>query len=230
MSGNETIAVVGATGRVGHHVVDVLTERGHDVVPISRTHGVDVITGQGLAEALTGVECIVDTATGPSPEQQAATEFFTTAAENLQQVGQQTGVDRIVVRSDAATRPATLVARVEYGALPRDGPVHIQGSLVLVSTSTRVGSGAKETRAGDRDFGAPRPSTSSSFAELRRDIVPRHDVTRPLQEGSADEVRQLDGFRGVATYPARSESRLAPLRRARPLGARTAGRWARLGP
>ena len=28
------IAVAGATGRVGGHVVDVLEERGHDVVPI----------------------------------------------------------------------------------------------------------------------------------------------------------------------------------------------------
>ena len=31
------IAVAGATGRVGHHLVDVLTERGHEVVPVSRT-------------------------------------------------------------------------------------------------------------------------------------------------------------------------------------------------
>jgi uncharacterized protein YbjT (DUF2867 family) len=93
------IAVAGATGRVGHHVVDVLTERGHDVVPISRTHGVDVITGEGLDTALAGVECVVDTATGPSPEQQAATDFFTTAAKNLQEAGQRVGVQRIVAVS-----------------------------------------------------------------------------------------------------------------------------------
>jgi uncharacterized protein YbjT (DUF2867 family) len=37
---------------VGHHVVDVLAEQGHQVVPMSRTHGVDVITGEGLAAAL----------------------------------------------------------------------------------------------------------------------------------------------------------------------------------
>ncbi|MGH3138147.1 MAG: NAD-dependent epimerase/dehydratase family protein, partial [Gaiellales bacterium] len=41
------IAVAGATGRVGRHIVEVLEERGHDVVPISRATGVDVITGQG---------------------------------------------------------------------------------------------------------------------------------------------------------------------------------------
>jgi len=93
------IAVVGATGRVGHHVVDVLEERGHEVVAISRSTGVDVITGDGLAEALTGVEVVIDTATGPSPDQDAATAFFTTAARNLHQAGERAGVRRMVVVS-----------------------------------------------------------------------------------------------------------------------------------
>ena len=35
----------------------------------SRSRGVDVITGEGLAEALAGVECVIDAATGPSPDQ-----------------------------------------------------------------------------------------------------------------------------------------------------------------
>jgi uncharacterized protein YbjT (DUF2867 family) len=93
------IAVAGATGRVGHHVVEVLEERGHEVVPISRAKGVDVITGEGLAEALEGVAVIIDTATGPSAEEQPATEFFTTAARNLEEAGQKAGVRRIVVVS-----------------------------------------------------------------------------------------------------------------------------------
>ncbi len=93
------IAVAGATGRVGRHVVDVLTADGHDVVPISRSNGVDVITGEGLAEALTGVDVIVDAATGPSPEEKAATEFFTTAARNLQEAGARADVKHIVVVS-----------------------------------------------------------------------------------------------------------------------------------
>jgi uncharacterized protein YbjT (DUF2867 family) len=93
------IAVVGATGRVGRHVVDLLEAEGHDVVSMSRSAGVDVITGDGLAEALVGVECIIDVASGPSPDQESATEFFTTAARNLQRVGERAGVERIVVVS-----------------------------------------------------------------------------------------------------------------------------------
>jgi uncharacterized protein YbjT (DUF2867 family) len=93
------IAVAGATGRAGRHVVETLAARGHEVVPMARSAGVDVITGDGLAEALAGVECIVDLATGPSPDEQAATEFFTTAARNLQEQGREAGVQRIVVVS-----------------------------------------------------------------------------------------------------------------------------------
>jgi uncharacterized protein YbjT (DUF2867 family) len=99
MQTRATIAVAGATGRVGHHVVDILEARGHRVVPISRSVGVDLITGEGLAAALDGVESVVDAATSPSPEQEPATDFFTTATRNLQQIGGRAGVQRIVVVS-----------------------------------------------------------------------------------------------------------------------------------
>jgi uncharacterized protein YbjT (DUF2867 family) len=98
MSGKK-IAVAGATGRVGRHVVEALEAEGHEVVSISRSQGVDVITGEGLAEALEGVDIIVDTATGPSPEEEAATEFFTTAAQNFHSYGERAGVERLVLVS-----------------------------------------------------------------------------------------------------------------------------------
>ena len=99
MQSPRKIAVAGATGRVGRHTVDVLKERGHDVVPMSRSQGVDVITGDGLAAALADVDCVIDAVAGPSPEQQAATTFFTTAAANLHQAGQRAGVSRMIVVS-----------------------------------------------------------------------------------------------------------------------------------
>jgi len=103
MSANKRIAVAGATGRVGRHAVDVLSERGYDVAAVSRSSGVDVVTGEGLAEALTGVDAVIDAATGASPERQAATEFFTTAAANLQRLGERAGVKQIVVVSIIGT-------------------------------------------------------------------------------------------------------------------------------
>jgi uncharacterized protein YbjT (DUF2867 family) len=122
----QRIAVAGATGRVGHHLVDVLQERGHEVVPMSRSNGIDVVTGEGLQEAVTGVHAIVDVATSPSPEQQAATEFFTTAARNLQRAGDQAGVERIVVVSIVGTDKFTGgygAAKVAHEQTTLAGPV-----------------------------------------------------------------------------------------------------------
>jgi uncharacterized protein YbjT (DUF2867 family) len=96
---SQKIAVTGATGRVGSPLVEILEQRGHDVVQISRSNGVDVISGEGLDEALAGVETIIDTATGPSPDEEEATAFFTTSARNLQRAGSAAGAKRIVVVS-----------------------------------------------------------------------------------------------------------------------------------
>src|SRR5262249_5579142 len=112
MQASAKIAVVGATGRVGHHAVDVLEERGHQVVRIARSLGVDVISGEGLATALEGVDVVIDAATGPSPEEQPATEFFTTATRNLQHAAHDAGVERIVVVSIIGIDGAT----AGYGA------------------------------------------------------------------------------------------------------------------
>ena len=93
------IAVAGATGRVGVHIVDLLEADGHEVVQIARSKGVDVITGEGLAEALQGVDTVIDATTPPTPDEQAAIEFFTTAAGNLQEQGERAGVRRMVLVS-----------------------------------------------------------------------------------------------------------------------------------
>jgi uncharacterized protein YbjT (DUF2867 family) len=126
MNQNTRIAVAGATGRVGRHVVDVLEARGHDVVAMSRSRGVDVIAGDGLAEALDGVTSIVDAATGPSPDEQVATEFFTTAARNLQAAGDRAGVQRIVVVSIIGIDRLTAgynVAKLAHERASLAGPV-----------------------------------------------------------------------------------------------------------
>ncbi len=96
---SQRIAVTGATGRVGSPLVEILEQRGHDVVPIARSEGVDVVSGEGLDAALAGVETIIDAATGPSPDQDEATAFFSASARNLQRVGAAAGVKRIVLVS-----------------------------------------------------------------------------------------------------------------------------------
>ena len=123
------IAVAGATGRLGRHVSEVLTERGHEVVAMSRATGVDIITGTGLDAALDGVEVIVDAATGPSPEQQPATEFFVTAARNLQEAGVRAGVRRAVVVSIINIDKSAAgygLAKIAHEEAWRSGPIPVR--------------------------------------------------------------------------------------------------------
>jgi uncharacterized protein YbjT (DUF2867 family) len=130
MQARRKIAVAGATGRVGRHVVDVLAAEGHDVVAMSRSGGVDVVTGDGLADALVGVECVIDVATGPSPEQQAATEFFTAAARNLHEAGERAGVRRMVVVSiigiDRGFTGGYNAAKVAHERAMLSGPIPVR--------------------------------------------------------------------------------------------------------
>jgi uncharacterized protein YbjT (DUF2867 family) len=119
------IAVAGATGRAGRHVVDVLHEQGHEAIAISRATGVDVITGEGLAEALAGVDAIIDVATGPSPEQQAATDFFTTAARNLQRADAKLIVAASIIGIDRMSGGYSLAKAAHERAL-REGPIPVR--------------------------------------------------------------------------------------------------------
>jgi uncharacterized protein YbjT (DUF2867 family) len=77
------IAVAGGTGTVGAHVVDALNAAGHEPVVLTRSTGVDLVTGEGLEGALAGVDALVDV-TGPASTGTAAsTAFFGTVTRNL---------------------------------------------------------------------------------------------------------------------------------------------------
>ena len=63
--------MAGATGDLGARTVSALERNGHEAIPISRSHGVDLITGQGLDAALEGVDAVVDAISSPpiSPDE-----------------------------------------------------------------------------------------------------------------------------------------------------------------
>ncbi|MGH2762727.1 MAG: SDR family oxidoreductase [Thermoleophilaceae bacterium] len=128
MQERRKIAVAGATGRVGRHTVEVLEAAGHDVVRMSRSTGVDVVTGEGLREALAGVDCIVDAASYPSNEQEPATEFFIASSHNLQEEGERAGVQRIVVVSIIGADRATtgyIASKIPHEQAMQSGPIPV---------------------------------------------------------------------------------------------------------
>ena len=93
------ITVVGASGLIGTKVVDLLTAEGHDVVAASRASGVDVLTGDGLAEALNGADALVDVVNSPSFEDDPVMEFFTKSTTNLVDAAKRAGVGHYVCLS-----------------------------------------------------------------------------------------------------------------------------------
>lgn len=93
------IAVAGGTGTVGRHVVDVARERGHEVVVLARSTGVDLVSGDGLADALAGVDAVIDTANIASIDREAAERFFTTTSRTLLDAEARAGVRHHVLLS-----------------------------------------------------------------------------------------------------------------------------------
>ncbi|KVH43294.1 SDR family oxidoreductase [Burkholderia diffusa] len=77
------IVVIGGSGLIGSRVVTLLEQAGHQAIAASPRTGVNTVTGEGLADALTDADVVVDVANAPSWEPQAVLDFFRTSARNL---------------------------------------------------------------------------------------------------------------------------------------------------
>ena len=93
------IVVIGGSGLIGKKLVNILRERGHEVVPASPATGVDSISGAGLAEALRGAQVVVDVTNSPSFEDTAVMKFFETSTRNLLAAEKKAGVKHHVALS-----------------------------------------------------------------------------------------------------------------------------------
>jgi uncharacterized protein YbjT (DUF2867 family) len=97
------IVVIGGTGRIGSRVVERLRADGHDALAASPGTGVDIITGQGLPEALHGAQVVVDVSNAPDWSDAAVMEFFQTSARNIRAAEAAAGVGHHVALSVVGT-------------------------------------------------------------------------------------------------------------------------------
>ena len=97
------IVVIGGSGLIGSKLVKILREHGHQAVAASPDSGVNTLTGEGLAEALTGASVVVDVSNSPSFEDAAVLKFFETSTRNLLTYGAAAGVGHHVALSVVGT-------------------------------------------------------------------------------------------------------------------------------
>jgi len=103
------LAVAGGTGVVGRYVVEAARARGHEVVVLARSRGVDVRTGAGLDAALADVQAVVDATNAGMTDRAAASAFFADVAARLQEAAKRHGVGHVVTLSIVG------IDRVPYG-------------------------------------------------------------------------------------------------------------------
>lgn len=96
------IAVAGATGVVGRYVAEAARDRGHEVVELTRSAGVDLTSAsvaEVLAERLEGVAAVVDTTNIPTLRRGAVEAFFGSVTRHLLAGEQAAGVGHHVALS-----------------------------------------------------------------------------------------------------------------------------------
>jgi Predicted nucleoside-diphosphate-sugar epimerases len=121
------VAVAGATGNIGTLTVAALEAGGHDVVRISRSLAIDLLTGTGLDAALAGVEAVIDVTNCTASDPAETVAFFGTTTRNLLAAEQRAGVRHHVLLSiagvDRVEGNAHYVGKREQERLVAAGPV-----------------------------------------------------------------------------------------------------------
>lgn len=97
------ILVIGGTGLIGKQVSKKLSDLGHQVIVGSPSNGIDILTAQGLPEALAGTEVVIDLSNSQSPDAEQALHFFRTAAKNLAPAEIAAGVKHHLILSIVGT-------------------------------------------------------------------------------------------------------------------------------
>lgn len=202
------IAVAGATGKIGAMTVAALKNEGHDVVPMSRSSGVDLLTGHGLDEALTGVEAVIDVINCPIVEREEAVSYFGTATRNLLAAEERAGVGHHVMLSivgiDRVGGTAHHSGKREQERLVAEGPIPW---TIVPSTSFHdfAVTAAEWTEQDGVAAVAPllvQPSAPADVAQILAEVAVgrpqgRHvDVAGPEKQDLVDMARRTYEARG----------------------------------
>lgn len=108
------IAVLGATGEMGSRVAQKVRRQGHELVPVSRSEGVDVYSGEGLGAALAGADAAIDCLNMMSLSAKKASDYFGRSSRNVVAAARDAGVERLVCMSIAGATDPEVNKRFGY--------------------------------------------------------------------------------------------------------------------
>jgi uncharacterized protein YbjT (DUF2867 family) len=204
------IAVIGGTGLIGSQVVTILNASGHEAVPSSPSSGLDLLSGQGLPEALAGADVVVNLSNSPTFDE-ASPDFFRTTMTNLLSAAQDAGVGHAVILSivgvDLVPDLVYYRAKVLQENLLKAGPIpySIVRSTQFFEFMTSVLSWTSDDSTVRLPHTLVQPIASADIAQAVADV----SAGRPLQ-GTRDiagpEVFALDEL-GKITLAARGDHR-----------------------
>jgi uncharacterized protein YbjT (DUF2867 family) len=121
------IAVAGGSGHIGALTALALERDGHDVVRISRSLGVDLLSSEGLDDALAGVDVVVDATNTQATGRAEVVAYFGTITRNLLAAEQRAGVLHHVLLSivgiDRLEGNAHYAGKREQERLVAAGPI-----------------------------------------------------------------------------------------------------------
>ena len=199
------IVVIGGSGLIGSKVVAKLTEHGHEAVSASPNSGVNTITGEGLAEVLTGTDVVVDVSNSPSFAADDVMDFFTTSTLNLIDGARAAGVGHFVALTVVGTdRPNVIsyfAAKTAQEELIRASGIPY--SIVHATQFYEFISGIAAVSGEDQAIRLPDNRVQPIAAEDVATAVARTAVGAPLNadiEIAGPEVMGLDEMvrRGLA--------------------------------
>ena len=122
------IVVIGGTGLIGSKLVEKLRNDGHEPLAAALETGVNLLTGEGLAEALDGAQVVVDVANAPAWDDAAVLDFFETSSHNLLEAEMAAGVGHHVTLSVVgadrlAAESGYMRAKIVQEELVKAGPI-----------------------------------------------------------------------------------------------------------
>lgn len=196
------IVIIGGSGLIGTKLGAILRQNGHEVLAASPSTGVNTITRDGLAEALSGAQVVVDVANAPVWEDKAVLDFFETSGRNLLAAEKAAGVKHHVALSVVGTE-RLLESGYFRGKLAQEELIKASGMPYTIVRATQffefVGAIAESGVVGQTIRLSPsliQPMSSDDVAELLAASTVAAPVNGMVEIAGPEAIRLTDLIAG----------------------------------